>query len=397
MLLLTWLAAGQALAEEPAPADDPRAAAEPRASKAKKAKKAPTAEASSRFGHLQPKGRLFVSAALERHSVSVVNPAGATQQENVDSFDVSIRSARAGLFYQAPVNWLTAEVELEFTDDPELKDAWLKGRWEHLGAKVGQFKLPFSAIEMDSSFTLPLADRGLLLDLLVDELQIAGRRPGLAVEVRGSGKVRPSLTLGTFQGSVLVSDDPDDRDVDLLDKQGLSSQSFAARGELKVADFVFGAAYEHRIGSPALLVTKYYPTAGADMLLDMKLGRAGLRIWFEGMVGSSWLENWYKPPDGRDATFLAARLLTAVRFGGLRKGQLYVEPYGMLGILDPDNDVLEDIASEEVLGVNVGLWKLARVGLEAEVEHVQRNFPQTYYLGDDPDRVALVLQAGAEF
>jgi len=37
------------------------------------------------------------------------------------------------------------------------------------------------------------------------------------------------------------------------------------------------------------------------------------------------------------------------------------------------------------------------VGLEVEVERVERNFPQTYYLGDDPDRVALVLQAGAQF
>jgi hypothetical protein len=69
----------------------------------------------------------------------------------------------------------------------------------------------------------------------------------------------------------------------------------------------------------------------------------------------------------------------------------------MLGLLDPDTEVLNDLLAEEVLGVNVGLWKLARVGLELEIEHVERNFPQTYYLGDDPDRVALVVQAGAEF
>jgi hypothetical protein len=89
--------------------------------------------------------------------------------------------------------------------------------------------------------------------------------------------------------------------------------------------------------------------------------------------------------------------VSAVRFGGQHKRDYYVEPYGMLGLLDPDDQVSADFASEEVVGVNVGLWKLARVGIEAELEHVERNFPQTYYLGDDPDRIAVVLQAGMQF
>jgi hypothetical protein len=250
---------------------------------------------------------------------------------------------------------------------------------------------------MESIWTLPVADRGLVHTALVKELQVAGRRPGFTVEGHGRGKVRPSLSLGGFQGSVLVDDDPDKRKVELLSGQSLSSISWVARAELKVHDFVFGAEYEDRLGTPALLVTKYYQTGGVDMTLDTEIGRTGLRIWLEGIVGSSWLENRYKPPDGRDTTFVAARLVTAVRLLARRKGDLYVEPYGMFGVLDPDNEVSQDILSEEVLGINVGLWKLARVGLEAEVQRVERNFPQTYYLGDDPDRVALLLQAGAQF
>jgi hypothetical protein len=123
----------------------------------------------------------------------------------------------------------------------------------------------------------------------------------------------------------------------------------------------------------------------------------GLRIWVEGILGQSWLENWYKPPDGRDATFAFARVISAVRLLGRHRGELYVEPYGMFGLLDPDRDVTQDLASAEVLGVNVGAWKIVRVGLEGELERVERNFPQTYYLGSNPDRAALVLQAGAQF
>jgi hypothetical protein len=89
--------------------------------------------------------------------------------------------------------------------------------------------------------------------------------------------------------------------------------------------------------------------------------------------------------------------VSAVRLIGRKKGDFYVEPYGMLGLLDPDKDVEQDLASEEVLGVNAGLWKTVRAGLELEIQHVERNFPQTYYLGANADRVALLLQAGAQF
>jgi len=350
-----------------------------------------------KLGHVEAQGRVFVRGELERHYVAVVDPVGATRVQKVNALDLSIPTARAGLLYQAPVRWLSANVELELTGKPELKDAWLKGHFRYLTAKAGQFKMPFSTLEMESVWSLPTASRGLLHDVLVHELQVGGRRPGVALEVHSRGPIRPSLTLGTFQGSVLVDDDPDTRKVSLLAEQSTASQSLVARAELQVQDLVFGLDYESRMGTPALLSTKRYATGGADMTLDTDVGGLGVRIWLEGMVGASWLENWYKPPDGRDATFWAGRLVSAVRSGGQQRGDYYVEPYGMLGLFDPDAGVSQDIASEEVVGVNVGLWKLARVGLQAELEHVERNFPQTYYLGDDPDRLAVVLQAGAQF
>ncbi|HWP05214.1 MAG TPA: hypothetical protein VNN72_05705 [Polyangiaceae bacterium] len=390
-------------AVEPAPTDAAPAAA-PAKNKKKKKKKtlfgveSDTApKAKSPFGRLEPTGRVFARFAYSRHHTTVIDPVGAAHDESVDSFDFTIPSARVGLYYHAPVAWLTANVELELTKKPELKDAWLRGKWKYITAKGGQFKMPFSPIEMESIWSLPLADRGLIHTALVKELQVAGRRPGFALTAHGRGRIRPSLTVGAFQGSVLTDDDPDKRKVELLSEQGLSSQSFVARAELKIRDLVLGAEYENRLGTPALLATKYYQTGGADLTLDTEVGRAGLRVWLEGIMGSSWLENWYKPPDGKDTLFVAGRLITAVRLMGRHKGDLYVEPYGMFGLLDPDNEVSQDLLSEEVLGVNVGLWKVVRLGLEAEVQRVERNFPQTYYLGDDPDRVALVLQAGAQF
>jgi hypothetical protein len=351
-----------------------------------------------RFGHLQPTGRVFVRAALARHYESVIDAAGATRQARIDSLDLSVPSARVGLVYDAPIRWLRANVELELSGKPRLTDAFLRAKLPYFTAKAGQFKLPFSAIEMESAWSLPTARRGLLHDAIVDELQVAGRRPGVTVEAHARrGKIRPSLSLGAFQASVLVDDDPDQRERDLLKNASLYSQSFVARAELKLYDVVVGLGYEDRLGTPALLATKHYSTGGADLTLDTEIRGLGLRVWAEGMLGASWLENWYKPPDGRDTLFWATRLVSALRFGGRRRLEPYVEPYGMFGLLDPDTEVLNDLMAEEVLGVNVGLWKLARVGLEVELAHVERNFPQTYYLGDDPDRVALVIHAGAQF
>jgi hypothetical protein len=63
----------------------------------------------------------------------------------------------------------------------------------------------------------------------------------------------------------------------------------------------------------------------------------------------------------------------------------------MLAVLDPDTDVNGDLVVEEAIGVNVGLWKRARVGLELEMQKAQPNFPERYFLGENGDRKAVVL------
>jgi hypothetical protein len=93
-------------------------------------------------------------------------------------------------------------------------------------------------------------------------------------------------------------------------------------------------------------------------------------------------------------------VIAAVRFGGAVFEQFYVEPYLLGGVLDPDLDVERDFATELALGVNVGLWQRARLSLQGELWQGDSNFPhgsQGYLFGGEPDRVALLLQAGAVF
>ncbi len=139
-----------------------------------------------------------------------------------------------------------------------------------------------------------------------------------------------------------------------------------------------------------------YATGGVDLTLDTHVGLRGLRVWAEGLVGGSWLEHSRKPTDDRAATFAAGRVVAAVRTGGRKKRDFYVEPYGMVGVFDPDTEVAFDLAWEETVGVNVGGWKVFRVGVEGHHAGAERNLPRVYGLGD-PDRIEILLQAGAAF
>jgi hypothetical protein len=374
-----------ATAEEPSGAITPAPAAE-----AKQAKGA-------KLGELDVGGRAFARAALVKQHESFIDGAGVPGDRPRSSFDLTVPSARLDARYRAPVRSITAQVELELTGKPELKDAWVRFRGERFGAAVGQFKVPFSAFELESRWDLPTATRGLVHDLLVDRLEVAGRRPGVTVSARTRGKDHFSLVLGTFQGSVLVERDGTERNAELFDEQTLRTQSLVARAEREQGDVTVGVGFEQRVGTPGVLQSERYFTVGGDAVLDTEYRGGGLRVWAEGLFGGSWLEHSRKPTDDVDAVFASGRLMAAARFGGTSKGGAYLEPYGMVSLFDPDSVVAFDMASEQTVGVNVGFWRLARVGLEATLTHLERNFPRAYGFGTNPNRQTVLAQAGATF
>jgi len=351
----------------------------------------------NRFGKLEVFGRVAVRAELERHERAVLDPDDELTLGRVDSLDLLVSEARLGVDYRAPAKWLSAEIEIDAADGLELLDAWAMAKSENFSTRAGKSKMPFSAIEMESSFTLPMARRGLVQDILVDELEVAGRRPGVTFGARYGKSVHPSLVLGVFQGSVLVKEERDDRDVEPFSERALDAQSLVARAEARVWDVELGVNYEHRVGTDHVLEPSHYWTFGVDAGLDTELDGYGVRAWAEVMDGASWFEHRLKPIDAFDAVFVTTRFITAFRFGGMRREELYVEPYAMMAVLDPDIDVSSDIVVEEAVGVNVGLWKRVRVGLEAEYQKAEPNFPERYFLGENGDRKALVLDAQIAF
>jgi hypothetical protein len=347
-------------------------------------------------GSLQIKGRVFALSELSHRRETVVSDSGGLEDRDRNALDLSLASARLGVEYHSPLRWLSLELELEMAGKPEVKDAYvLAGK--RFFAKAGQFKVPTSALALESPWTLPIVRRGFAHDLLSDWLDIGGRRPGFAVGYRGKGGLKPRITLGAFQGTKLSEVVPGDRDVELIDEAALDAQSIALRAELSVLGVDIGAWYEHRAGGPVVAEFEHYETFGLDATVDQTFENGGLRLWIDGTLGESFYVADDKPGSDSTPLFGMARALVGYRFGGVALGDPYLEPFGHFALLDPDLEVVSDFATEAALGINAGFWDRGRLTLQAERTSGARNFPAGFLDNQDPDHLSLLLQAGARF
>jgi hypothetical protein len=325
-------------------------------------------------------------------------PASGTElatTEKVNSLDLSIDSVRIGLEYQAPLRWISAVAEMELTSRVSLRDGFVQARDKHWSVRAGQFKMPVSAIAMESPWVLPVVRRGLIHNLLTDWLDVAGRRPGVLVSYRTGAEPRVRFSVGAFQGSYMTEPPAEgDRETDVIMNESMTSQSYVGRADVEFSSFALGAWYEQRIGSAQVWTFDHYGTAGLDLVVDHALPGGGVRAWAELNGGESWYEDADKVQDDDDALFVSARLIAAYRFGGTADEAPYVEPFAFGGVFDPDLDVTSDKVFEYGLGAAVGFWRRARVTLEGEVNEGQRNLPNGHLQGGDPDRLSLLLQAG---
>jgi hypothetical protein len=342
-----------------------------------------------------PEGRVIGRAELGAREVDLVTVDGV-QRTTVESLDLLLDSARAGFKYRSPIDGLTLELSVEFAGKIKPKDAFAQYKSDFWGARAGLFKADTSPFEADGRLSLPTADRGFISMILSDRLEIGGRRPGLAAFVFEREGLSPRFTLGAYQGSYL--EDEATGDTAFLQAQVLGAQNVVARFELEPEPFQLGAYATTRVGTNELPgpgeEPDHFMAGGADAKLELEFDGSALRSWLDGIVGKAWQTESEQP--GRP-TFVAARLMGAFRFGGLDKGEFYVEPFAMAGALDPDLRVTSDLAYEAAMGVNAGFWKRGRLTLQGGLQGTLRNFPSDYALAFYRDRRVLLAQAAVEF
>jgi hypothetical protein len=351
------------------------------------------------FGHVELKGRVVGRAELRAQRGTVVNAHGELERGLIKSLDLAVRKARIDAAYTSPLPWLKGVVKLELAHKPRLKDGYAQAKVHRFAVRLGQFKMPTSVFETTSSLTLPLARRGSVSSLLKDWLDVGGRRPGVMLGYQPHLPLHPSFSVGAFQAGTATEIIAGSRDTDLLARRSADAQSYVARVEVESKPLTFGAWYEHRLGSPALLQTARYATAGADLVLERAFAQGGLRLWLDGIIGKSWYRN--RASSGpKEPTFASARLLAAYRIFGTSRGELYLEPFGLCGLFEPDLALKGDLSLETAVGFNVGAWRRAHLTFELESVRAERYFPtgsDGYLAGEVPNYEALLVQATAAF
>ncbi len=326
------------------------------------------------------KGRIFMRGTWQRLDGTIP----------YDSLDLSVPTARVGL--RARVSKaLALTLEADLAGKPAMKDGYIQGRWKPFTLRAGQFKMPISAIALDSLWTLPIARRGLINSILVDQMQIAGRRPGATAQLRFGGLLDPRFTAGAFQSSVWDGK----KSFDLAKGASASTQNLVVRADITPGPVDAGVSVEWRTFPDENGVFQRYWTASVDAKLDWR----GLRIWAEGFTGATFL---VAPTTGSvSSTFLAGRTIVAWRFGGADKGGFYLEPFAAFGVLDPDRENSADAIIEAVVGINIGQWQRARLTLQGEIVRAGDNIPKYFSTSTSRPTVSdgetVILQVGAAF
>ncbi|PTL84181.1 porin [Vitiosangium sp. GDMCC 1.1324] len=318
----------------------------------------------SAFGSVTVGGRLSVREAL------------GAKGEKAWSGELSIPAARIELTYQWKKR-LRAVVELDVQDG--LKDAYISLNLAGgFSVRAGHFKVPLSLVELESTTRLPLVRRGLLRDVLSDALGLTGRRIGAQLEWKCTGCERAlKLRAGVWQ-----MDDSGDK-APLADGLGLVP---GFRGTWEVLDSL-------ELGVSAMADTRSTWTAGVDAKHSLPIGQGELRTWAEVLVGRNALLV------GAEGPLLTARALTAWRIGGGRKGALFLEPFLMLSLFDPDLQLPEDRLWEAAGGLNFGQRGRWRLQAQVESRRAEASVPASVQSLDNSltDRRAVLLQMEVSF
>ncbi|WP_242372823.1 porin, partial [Anaeromyxobacter sp. SG26] len=140
--------------------------------------------------------RITVPLDVEVHGRLYMGVAADERDDWTRRLDMS--SARIGI--EARLPGVLTVLEADVASKTPIKDAYarLDGPFS-TRLQAGRFKAPFSARQLESSWKLPLVDRGLVNGYLVKDNELGGRRLGATAGIR-PWRGRVELAGGVFAG-----------------------------------------------------------------------------------------------------------------------------------------------------------------------------------------------------
>ncbi len=265
-----------------------------------------------------------------------------------------IASARVELQWKHS-KMLEAAVELDAAQDDNavawsaLRDAYVRVKpLRELRLRMGQFKKPFSRLELRGRRQLVLVDRGISNAWIVEDLGYGDRDIGFQVEGRFGKETTLSYEVGAFNGSGRNSREAD------LD----GSKDFAARLELNHNDWLsLGVSGSHQRFDPD--VTPLLPRSGTMGAADFRLKAGELRVLGEAMFGENQLsidhaESW------------SALLLASYKIPLTETWRMALEPLAKVELLKVEHHVRDAHIWSGTVGANYHLGRYFRLMAQGE-------------------------------
>jgi hypothetical protein len=274
--------------------------------------------------------------------------------DEVPVHEFRLASARVELDWKH-AKLLEATVELDAAQDSgapawsALRDAYVRVKpLRELRIRAGQFKKPFSRLELRGRRKLRLIDRGITNAWIVEDLGYGERDIGVQLEGRVGDETSLSYRAGVFNGS-----GPNAREADLD-----GSKDFAARLELDHGGWLsLGMSGSHQRFDPEM--TPLLPRSGTMGEADFRLSLGRLRVLGEAMYGENQLsidhaESW------------SALLLASYKIPLTRSWEMALEPVAKAEVLKIEHHVRDAHIWAATIGANYHLGRRFRLMAQGE-------------------------------
>lgn len=261
-----------------------------------------------------------------------------SDQDPKAAFD--LRRARLAFDLQ-PMWWLAAQLDADVSKVPMVKDAYVDvGPGELLRVRVGQFKTPYSRIELTSSGRLPLVDRGLVNQELTIAAGFGGRDRGLMVH----GSIASLGYAVAIHNGTATQDEVDD---------GKDVGARLTYKPARVLELGVSGGYLLRNARVVGVVPRRFASGGVDLRLRL----ARLEVVGEALYAQD-------PLVANDVRKLAGIAYAVVR--GPKVSGVSIRPVAKVEILDQNVQANRDQARALGLGLNLHFAKALRLMVQAE-------------------------------
>ncbi|MCP4600015.1 MAG: hypothetical protein GY847_05660 [Proteobacteria bacterium] len=319
------------------------------------------------------KGRIHTRWEMKHRSEGV--------DEGTDEIENGFLVRRARLkFLWRPTDWvmgvIQVGVERVFESMPSLlRDAYIHlSPLRFLELRVGQFKKPFSGLEMRSPGRMRVLERGEGNDVIVEDLLYGDRDLGIQLSGRIIRSVKLDYAIGVFNGSgpnINLEDNSKDL-VGRLKIRPIKALRLGVNGSLKFFDDNDDLDNEDH---------------GWAVGGDIRIRYAGLRLHLESLFAED--HNYWTRTDTLDAPPLIFNVLgiLSYRYRFKVSWGFALEAVFKMEVLDTSMDIVDDEVLLYSPGINGYFGEYLRLMVQGEFRRSGSNGSTEY-----PDRELLMVQ-----